>query len=420
VVEAEQPIPSVLESEGVASLSAALIGPVSALGVIWHWEDGEAGGEFLPSANVRAPLYRAPKNATGAPFQVGLKVAAQCEELAGTLEDSASVTVLPAEHALTVQVDVDPSAVAWKGKTLLTATADDTFGHAVADWHWSDGGAGGTFVPSAFVPDPLYRPVPNTSLKDETVVLSVTAVCDGVPPASATASAVLTVHPKPSAKPRIARHPKTVLRFADRRFSTAPMPEDAVSPAAFHDVPDGFWAGEAIAACRDAGIVDGYDDGSYRYGAPIARDQMAVYVARALAGGNDAVIGDPMGASFSDVPAKHWAWRHIEYIRDAGIVAGFPDGTYHPAEPVTRAQMAAFVARSVVRPTGDGGRRTRVGPAVPTFSDVGPSFWAYEYVEHLAAEGIIAGYDDGAYRPHSICTRAEAAVYLSRCFALVD
>ncbi len=420
IVEAGQPVPSVLESEGLASLSATLVGPVSTAGVIWHWEDGEAGGQFLPSADVRAPLYRAPKNATGAPLQVGLRVAAQCEELAGTLEDSTSVTVLPAEHALTLQVHIDPSSVAWKGKAQLAATADDTFGHAVADWQWSDGGAEGAFVPSAFVPDPLYRPVPNSSAEDETVLLTVTAVCDGAPSASATASAVLTVRAKPSAKAGIARRPKTALRVADRTFSTAPMPKDIVVSAAFHDVPDGFWAAEAVGACRDGGIVSGYDDGSYRSGAPIARDQMAVYIARALAGGDDTTIVAPMGASFRDVPAKHWAWRHIEYIRDAGIVAGFPDGTYHPAEPVTRAEMAAFIARCAMRLTGDGGVGARAWPTVGTFPDVDPSFWAYEYIEYLAAAGIAAGYDDGSYRPHSMCTRAEVAVYLARAFALVD
>jgi amidase len=181
-----------------------------------------------------------------------------------------------------------------------------------------------------------------------------------------------------------------------------------------------FWAAEAIMACRDAGILDGFADSWYRPEMPVSRDQIAVYIARALVGGEEAVPAGPSEPSFRDVPTDHWAFSHIEYVKDAGIVTGYPDSTYHPSEDLTRAEMAAFIARSIVRPTGDEGLVGYDPPTSPTFSDVEPGFWAYRYVEYLVAAGIVAGYDSGAYRPDSVCTRAEAAVYLARAFLTAE
>ena len=51
-------------------------------------------------------------------------------------------------------------------------------------------------------------------------------------------------------------------------------------------------------------------------------------------------------ASFPDVPPDYWAYNDINWLQDNGISTGFPDGTYHPEEYVTRAEMAAFLHRT--------------------------------------------------------------------------
>ena len=48
-----------------------------------------------------------------------------------------------------------------------------------------------------------------------------------------------------------------------------------------------------------------------------------------------------------DVAPGFWAFQQIEALTAAGITTGFPDGTYRPFDPVTRAQMAAFLARAL-------------------------------------------------------------------------
>jgi len=124
--------------------------------------------------------------------------------------------------------------------------------------------------------------------------------------------------------------------------------------------PRGFWAYDQIEACYDSDIVKGYSDYLYHPGDSVTRDQMPVYIARAEGWIN---IDDPMDTApelFPDVPATgygdsgtdpYWACRYIEYCVEHGVVNGYDDGYYYPENPVTRDQMAVYVARAFELPT---------------------------------------------------------------------
>ena len=58
---------------------------------------------------------------------------------------------------------------------------------------------------------------------------------------------------------------------------------------------------------------------------------------------NFAIQGFGSGGTFSDIPFDHWAYPYIEAIATAGLTSGYPDGTYKPENPVTRAEMAVFL-----------------------------------------------------------------------------
>jgi len=55
----------------------------------------------------------------------------------------------------------------------------------------------------------------------------------------------------------------------------------------------------------------------------------------------------PASATFVDVPTGHWAFRHIEALAASGITAGCGGGAFCPEEPLTRAQMAVFLAKAL-------------------------------------------------------------------------
>lgn len=187
----------------------------------------------------------------------------------------------------------------------------------------------------------------------------------------------------------------------------------------FTDVSEDHWAYDAITACIDAGIVFGYDDGMYRPELKVTRAAMAVYIARGIAGGQENVPAGPEEPTFPDVGVDHWAYDGIEYAVSANVVTGYGDGSYQPSWTVTRAQMAAFVARAIVDPTGDEGLADYTPPAEPTFTDVPTTYWCFAHVEYLAGNDIVSGYADGYYRPTTDVTRDQMAMYISRAFGLL-
>jgi hypothetical protein len=110
------------------------------------------------------------------------------------------------------------------------------------------------------------------------------------------------------------------------------------------------WALRHVEYAVDQNVVAGYQDGTYHPEYEVTRDQMAVYVARSLVapdgeeGLADYVPADPR--NFPDVASDFWAYTHVEYCVENGVVAGYLDGLYHPEIVVTRDQMAVYVARA--------------------------------------------------------------------------
>ena len=189
-----------------------------------------------------------------------------------------------------------------------------------------------------------------------------------------------------------------------------------VSVTSFLDVPADHWALAAIEAAKAAGLVSGYDGHLYHPEWLVSRDQMAVYLARALAGGDALVPAGPAASTFEDVSPGHWAYKYVEYVHEREVAQGYLNGLYHPEYVLDRAQMAVFIARAMGG--GEGGLEGYVPPARPSFSDVPPDSWAYKHVEYIKGSGVVAGYPDGLYHPEYECSRDQIAVYIANAFGM--
>jgi hypothetical protein len=117
-------------------------------------------------------------------------------------------------------------------------------------------------------------------------------------------------------------------------------------------------------------------------------------------------------ATFADVSVGYWAWQQIETLYATGVTGGCGTSPlmYCPESPVTRAQMAVFLERSI---HGSSYTPPAIGSSTG-FADVPATYWAAAWIKQLSAEGITAGCGGNNYCPESPVTRAQMAVFLLR------
>jgi len=111
------------------------------------------------------------------------------------------------------------------------------------------------------------------------------------------------------------------------------------------------------------------------------------------------VTAEVKTAIFNDLKLNHWAYSVIQSAVKKGYLSGYTDGTFRPSANVTRAEMAAILAR-----LSDTSERSTV-----TFSDVKSTHWAYSSISEGIALGFIKPTDfkDGKFNPNQIMTRQE-------------
>ncbi|UFS60859.1 S-layer homology domain-containing protein [Subtercola endophyticus] len=137
---------------------------------------------------------------------------------------------------------------------------------------------------------------------------------------------------------------------------------------------------------------------------PVTRQAMAAFLFRY----NGQPFTPPATPSFSDVTTANPFYSAIEWMKSAGISTGNADGTFHPNDPVTRQDMAAFLARY--------SKETLPNPANPSFTDVPANSVFYRQIEWMKADGISTGNADGTYAPLDPVTRQAMAAFLQRFY----
>ncbi|WP_339375154.1 DUF1565 domain-containing protein [Stenomitos frigidus] len=106
---------------------------------------------------------------------------------------------------------------------------------------------------------------------------------------------------------------------------------------------------------------------------------------------------------FADVQG-HWAQGYIAALAKRNIISGFPGGTFHPDDPVTRVQFAAIINNAFTPP---------VRQKATQFKDVNSRFWGYTAIQAAARGGFMRGYPKGDFRPNQAIPRVEVLAALS-------
>lgn len=107
-------------------------------------------------------------------------------------------------------------------------------------------------------------------------------------------------------------------------------------------------------------------------------------------------------AYFNDLPANHWANKEITALTEKNIVVGYPDGSFHPDENVTRAEFAAMAIKAL------GQEEANVFQPIK-FIDIDSSYWAYEAIQKAVYFDLISNNKESEnFRPEDSVSRAEA------------
>lgn len=167
-----------------------------------------------------------------------------------------------------------------------------------------------------------------------------------------------------------------------------------MSNGTFEDVKTDYWFYKEVETLYNIGIVDGTDEHKFSPDAPVTRAEFAVIAARF------ADLDYEGGNIFDDVPNGHWAYSYINAAANAGWVKGYPDGSFRPDEPISRAEVVRLVNGMINRSvTLD--KLKELGVECP-YNDLVEKHWGYcdlmeATIPHSAEEWHGLSYNDGNY-----------------------
>jgi len=141
---------------------------------------------------------------------------------------------------------------------------------------------------------------------------------------------------------------------------------------------------------------------------PLFRAAIGLLLALPLYGFNPILphaLANNAPAHFSDIPAASPALKYVEYLGERQIITGYPDNTFKPYKPVTRAEFAVMLAKS---------QNIKAKPSSTPFRDVSQNHWAGRAIQAVAQKGWLKGYPGGLFQPNRRINRAELYVVMAK------
>jgi len=170
----------------------------------------------------------------------------------------------------------------------------------------------------------------------------------------------------------------------------------------FFDVPEGYWAKDAIEYLATLGVIGGYPDGTFRPEELLNRAEFSAILVRAK--GVDPL--PPASDPYPDLPAGNWAARYVKSASDMKLVSGYPDGNFNPNKTVSRSEGVVIISRFADLNTS--------AAVVSPFSDLSSSHWAAPAVAAAVNAGMLDYLAGKTFEPEKGLTRAEVAQMLSK------
>ena len=174
------------------------------------------------------------------------------------------------------------------------------------------------------------------------------------------------------------------------------QPENPDAPKVeFSDVAKDAWYHNAVQWAVENEITVGYEDGTFRPEASSTRAHVVMFLWNKMGKPEPKTTEN----TFPDVAKDAWYYDAVLWAAENGITAGYEDGTFRPEAICTRAHVIMFLWNMA--------GNTEPEMTESSFPDVAEDAWYHDAVLWAVEEEVVAGYEDGTFRPEKECTRAE-------------
>ena len=182
----------------------------------------------------------------------------------------------------------------------------------------------------------------------------------------------------------------------------AAVPAHTEAAKSFPDVKPTHHFYEAVLNLTERGVINGYDNGTFRPGENISREHAAKIMALALNLDTENVV-DP---GFKDIQKNHPYYGHIAALVNAGIIKGYEDNTFRPKGKLTRAHVAQMLV------LGYDFEEEKLSNL--PFNDINDKQWFANYIQTLFSNEITTGTTPTTFSPNAFVTRGQVASFIHR------
>lgn len=191
----------------------------------------------------------------------------------------------------------------------------------------------------------------------------------------------------------------TVILIMTTMFTQIAFAEETNSTIQFSDLDEAYWAYESVQKLVEAGIIEGYTDGTFKPNGDITRAEL-VKIANLVFAYTQKQDNTP----FTDIKSDDWFYNDVLVAQNAGYIVGYTDGTFKPNGLITRQELCKILdsINSFVELPYDN-----------TIADE-VSMWAIEYVNKVVSNRIMTLDENNNFRATEKATRAEACDALAK------
>jgi hypothetical protein len=211
--------------------------------------------------------------------------------------------------------------------------------------------------------------------------------------------------------------PSVVKTIGDGTLITIHSPHNSVytiiqNSKTFNDIQT-HWAKQDIELLASKGIVSGESESAFAPEKSITRAEFTALLVRSL---GLKVI--PSASSFTDVNSTDWYAGAVETSKQAGLISGYDDNSFHPFESITREQIVVMIAHALK--IGGNDAIADMG-SINKFSDAGDiAKWAQEAVAKALTAKIVQGTGATMFSPKENATRAQSASMLKNLLEILQ